>query len=108
MSQIFVTNKNDFIHEDKFNSEEFVFPPNEAVLVSIDAAVHMFGYGLEDQTDALVRLGWAMKPDPAGRGWIEDPEGIRKLAGFVFEEAEVRPRARAPLATRLDELMPTV
>ena len=90
-TQVFVTNKNDETHVDRFNGEEYVFPPGEAVLIPVDAAIHLFGYGLKDKTDTLVRLGWANKLDPVKKIFVEDPTGVTKLAAFVFEEAVTRP-----------------
>ena len=93
--KVFVTNKNDFTHVDMFNGEEFVFPPGEAVLVPMDAAVHMFGFGLADKTATLVRLGWANKFDPVKKIFVEDPAGVSKLANFVPEEAVTLPASNA-------------
>jgi hypothetical protein len=86
-SQIFVTNKNDFVHSDRYDSEDYVFPPNERVLIPMDAAVHLFGHNLRDKTDALVRLGWAMKYDSRAKNFVENEDGVKKLAKFVFDEA---------------------
>ena len=101
---VFVTNENEFIHEDRYNGEDFVFPPGEPVLVPFDAAVHMFGYQLADQTDVLVRLGWAMMYDPVKKQMVENPDGVRKLANFVFEEATVQPRSALAKALQRSEL----
>ena len=103
-SQVFVTNRNKFHHTDRFNGEDYEFPAGKAVLIPVDAAIHMFGYGLKDKTDTLVRLGWAMKLDEEGKRFVDDPEGIRKLAGFVFDEAvtvqqsSLRPPEHADIA----------
>src|ERR1700728_5295698 len=98
-SQIFVTNMNGvdakgnidpktaFDHVDRYDGEEYVFPTAERVLIPEEAAVHFFGRGLADQSETLVRLGWAMKYDPLKKQFVEDPDGVRKLARFVFEEA---------------------
>jgi hypothetical protein len=90
--QIFVTNTNDFDHVDAFDGEEYVFPKGERVLIPEDAAVHFFGRGLKDKSEALVRLGWAMKYDAIKKQHVEDETGVRKLANFVFEEAVMTPR----------------
>ena len=85
MADIFVHNRNDFDHEDMFNGVHYVFPANQKVQISEAAAQHMFGKGLVDKTETLVRLGWANKFDPSGKkGWVDDPEGVKKLANFVF------------------------
>jgi hypothetical protein len=85
--QIFVTNKNDFVHTDAYDGEEYVFPPGERVLIPVEAATHMLGFGLEDQSDALVRLGWATVYNPDAKTFIENPDGVKRLARFVFDEA---------------------
>lgn len=89
---VFVTNTNDFLHTDRFDGEEYSFPPNEAVMIPIDAAEHMLAYGLAEKTDVLVRLGWAMKYDEKSKSFTPDDAGVRKLANFVFSEPEVKPK----------------
>lgn len=101
MNAIFVTNRNAEPHIDYYDGEEFVFPPNEPVLVPIPAAEHMLGYGLEDKTSVLQRLGWATRFDPKTRNLEENTDGVRRLASFVFEEADVRPKS--PLAALMDD-----
>jgi hypothetical protein len=85
--QIFVTNKNDFVHTDAYDGEEYVFPPGERVLVPSDAATHMFGFNLPDKSESLVRLGWATIYDPAAKTFVDNPDGVKKLAKFIFDEA---------------------
>jgi hypothetical protein len=85
--QIFVTNKNDFVHQDRYDGEEYVFPPGERVLIPSEAATHMLGFNLPDKSEALVRLGWATMYDPAAKNYVENPDGVKRLARFVFDEA---------------------
>ena len=75
MNEIFVTNHNDFDHQDRFDGQDYFFPKGERVTVPVLAAGHMLGLGREDKTDNLVRLGWA-----------NDIEGVKKLANFVFTQ----------------------
>ena len=84
MSNIFVTNRNDFDHFDSFDGVEYHFPPGEEVEVSELAATHMLGYGRKDKTENLIRLGWANKLDRE-KGWIKDETGVKKLASFTFQ-----------------------
>lgn len=94
MGNVFVTNTNDFVHEDRYNGEDFIFPPNQAVLCSEVAANHMFGYGQPDKSDTLVRLGWAMMYDTSTKRMVENPDGVKKLARFIFEEAVTVARSK--------------
>ena len=87
MREIFVTNHNDFHHSDAFDGEIFDFPPKERVAVPAEAAVHMFGFNNPDKTETLTRLGWATRFDPKTRTWADDPDGVKKLARFVFTKA---------------------
>ncbi len=73
MNEIFVTNHNVFDHQDRFDGQDYFFPKGERVTVPMIAAEHMFGLGREDKTENLVRCGWA-----------NDPDGVEKLANFVF------------------------
>jgi hypothetical protein len=113
-NQIFVTNMNGvdpkgvidpkvaFTHEDRYDGEDFVFPPGERVLISAEAATHMFGRNLVDKTDTLLRLGWANKYDPKSKNMVEDKDGVKRLAAFVFEEAVMVAKS-SPLARALEK-----
>jgi hypothetical protein len=86
-SIIFVKNTNDFYHEDRFDGEDYSFPPGEKTQIPIDAARHMFGYGLKDKSETLVRLGWAMRLNKETKRFEEDPTGVQRLSRFVFTRA---------------------
>jgi hypothetical protein len=86
-NQIFVTNNNDFDHVDAYDGEEYLFPQGERVLIPEEAAVHFFGRNLKDKTETLVRLGWAQVYDKDKKQFVENPEGVKKLSRFVFDEA---------------------
>jgi hypothetical protein len=87
MREIFVTNRNDFHHSDRFNGVDFEFPPKERVAIPVEAAVHMFGFNMPDKTEVLTRLGWATKYDPRARTFVDDADGVKRLANFVFTKA---------------------
>lgn len=80
MNEIFVTNKNEFPHEDAYDGVPFVFMPGEKAALTRAAATHMFGFNLKDKTETLVRLGWANLPND---------EGVNRLRKFVFTEAQL-------------------
>lgn len=87
MGSVFVTNTNEFEHADRYDGEDYVFPPNVKVLVPVAAAQHMLGFNLVDKESTLSRLGWALRQDPVTKKIGDDPEGAQKLANFVFDEA---------------------
>jgi hypothetical protein len=76
-----------FTHIDRYDGDEYVFPPKERVLVPKAAATHMLGWNMPDKSEVLVRLGWAMTYDPAKKDFTENPDGVKKLARFVFDDA---------------------
>ena len=91
MNEIFITNHNDFDHQDRFDGQDFFFPRGERVTVPVVAAAHMFGLGLVDKSETLIRAGWA-----------NDKDGVKKLANFVFTqgvmvEAPVEAQSALPL-----------
>lgn len=86
---LFVVNKNAFHHQDRYNGQNYLFPPGEKVMLSMEAARHMFGLGVKDKTPVMHRNGWAFKYDPATRQFEEDKEGVTKLKNFVFTRAKL-------------------
>lgn len=42
----------------RYDGQDFEFKPGVTVALSDDAATHIFGYGLDDKSRALIRLGW--------------------------------------------------
>lgn len=98
--EIFVTNHNDFTHTDLYDGVEYVFPPKERVLIPTAAATHMFGWNMPDKSEVLARLGWTFRQNAAGK-IEEDPNGVKKLAKFVFTNTKLvedkADKAEAPL-----------
>lgn len=94
---IFVTNKNDFTHVDRFDGNDYVFDPQSKQMLSEEAAAHMFGYGRKDRSENLVRLGWANR--------VND-EGVKWLAKFIFTEARVVEAEGDPTVNEEGETMP--
>lgn len=84
MRDIFVTNQNDFHHSDRYDGVDYEFPPKERVTIPVDAATHMFGFNMPDKSEVLQRLGWANRHNPKTGKLEDDPEGVKKLARFVF------------------------
>jgi hypothetical protein len=71
-----VVNKNDFEIKDMFNGVPVVFPPDEAVPVQPEVAMHCFGYPGDDEERSLhcaKRFGWSGRDylKPAGLGQQE-------------------------------------
>jgi len=111
MSSIFVTYKvpkdeaaSTPAHVDAYDGIEYVFPPNERVLVPADAATHMLGFNMPDKSAALVRLGWATKYDDKAKNFVDNPAGAERLKRFVFEKAVMV--SESSLAAKHDNARP--
>ena len=89
---IFVTNRNEFMHSDRYDGTEYLFPPHQAVPISEEAAAHMFGFGAPDKGPVLARLGWSFHYDESKKTFVNDEAGPVKLAKFVFTKGEFVPR----------------
>lgn len=85
---LFVTNKNEFTHQDRFDGVDYTFPPGQSIPVEETAARHMFGYGLPDKHAILHRLGWSMYYDETKKHFVNDEKGPIKLAKFIFTKGE--------------------
>lgn len=66
------------VFKDRYDGQDYEFPFNEKVLISEEAARHIFGWGLKDRTEALVRQGWA-----------NDPLKVRWMGKFVFTNTKI-------------------
>lgn len=86
---LFCENRNSFHHEDRYAGEDYVFPPGQKVMLTMEAAQHMFGVGLPDKTGVMHRLGWAFKYNPQTRAFDEDKDAVTKLKNFVFTKARI-------------------
>lgn len=86
---LFCVNHNNFHHEDRYAGVDYAFPPGEKVMLSREAAEHMFGVGLPDKTPVMHRLGWAFKYNPETRQFDEDKDAVTKLKNFHFTKAKV-------------------
>lgn len=97
---LFVTNKNNFHHEDRFDGHDYAFPPGQKVMLSLEAAAHMFGLGVPDKSSVMHRLGWAFKYDPERKTFVEDTDAVAKLKNFVFTKAKLveSPAEETPVA----------
>jgi hypothetical protein len=84
---LFVTNRNEFHHTDRYDGKDYQFPPGQKVMLSAEAARHMFGLGEADKTNVMHRKGWAFKYDPDTKTFIEDRDAVQKLKNFQFTRA---------------------
>jgi hypothetical protein len=58
MSNIFVTNNTDKLHKDGYGGVFYVFEPAKTIEIPVEAARHIFGYGVDNKEPYLARLGW--------------------------------------------------
>lgn len=81
---LYVKNTNSFRFKARYDGIDFDFPTNERVPISEDAARHIFGFGIEDKLEVMVKHGWCPSTDK-----IED--GKRTLNRFIFSTDEPAP-----------------
>lgn len=76
---VFVTNTGTDRFSDAWDGKPYDFAPGKTVEVPIEVAAHIFGYGLEDKTPQIARLGWATTTKDL-------PEGLKRLSKFKIDE----------------------
>jgi hypothetical protein len=65
-------------HNDRFDGKDYSFPAGESVVVPVDAAIHIFGMGMQDRSKKVIRLGWAFTG-------ADMPAALERLDTFLFE-----------------------
>jgi len=97
---IFVRNNNGSDFQDRYDGVDYVFPEGKLVECPVEAATHIFGYGLEDKTANMIRLGWA-----ANSGGLK--EAFERLDKFEFLQGKMMVaeplREEPPVVNPVDE-----
>lgn len=95
-----VINRNSSRFIDRYDGKDYVFEPNDPVIMSDDAARHIFGYGDQNKAPYLARIGKMKTTQLDGTGgfreamkWLERIEFKELVVQFVEKEAEVIPFA---------------
>jgi hypothetical protein len=81
---VWVINASDQEFRDRFDGEEYVFPPGEAIEMPGDGAKLIFGWGEDNKARALQRLGWVSNN-------LDLPNGLARLNKFSFYLNDPRP-----------------
>lgn len=91
----------------RWNGVDYVFKPNDPVDVPTWVAAHIFGFGSEDKSNALARLGWAQSSD-------QIPAALERLKGVKFgaspalvDAPEPAPAADASAGERMPNRTPS-
>ena len=72
-----VRNGNNFDLVGRYDGQDYHFPVGKITAIPDDAARHIFGVGLADKQDVLVRHGWMQHSGQHG-------DAMKKLNGFSF------------------------
>jgi len=94
---IFVRNNSGSDFQDRYDGIDHVFPDGKLVECSIEAARHIFGYGVEDKTQHMIRLGWA-----ANSGSLK--EAYERLDKFEFLQGKIM--VQEPIRDTEEDLEP--
>jgi hypothetical protein len=81
MSDVWVTNGTKEPFQDMWHGDKYTFPPGKAVMVPLEVARHVFGYGLDNRVPVLARLGWAVTSNDVAKG-------LERLNRFVISDEE--------------------
>lgn len=78
---VWVTNTSDEFFADMWDGKQYNFPPNKAIEVDVEVAQNIFGYGVQDRTPILVRLGWTKVTS-------DIPKALERLEKFVISDTQ--------------------
>jgi hypothetical protein len=92
MNDVWVSNSTKEVFEDMWHGDKYTFPPGKAVMVPLEVARHVFGYGLANRVPVLARLGWAVTSN-------DIPKGLERLNRFVISDEE--PKEERPKVVAL-------
>lgn len=105
MGMVKVINKHPVRFRDRYDGKDFVFEPNEAVLMPDDAARHIFGYGDANKLPYLSRIGKLLTTQVDGQGGVKD--AMKWLERFEFREQVLKMEDRVvealPFADEQDQ-----
>lgn len=81
---LYVKNTNSFVFKSRYDGVDYDFPINERVPISPEAAAHIFGFGVPEKMEHIVKHGWCRSTDK-----VQD--GMNILNRFVFTQDEPLP-----------------
>lgn len=93
--RIFVRNNSPESFKDRFDGEDFTILPGEYIEMPPEAAKLCFGWGEEDKSRAIRRLGWAETVNDL-------PEAARRLGLFSFHSSEEEAQRTGQAPARLE------
>ena len=86
MTTVYVTNVGDFDHSDSYCGFVYKFPRGISVEIPVEAAENLLGFGHDDKTDFVVRLGWSKTSQ-------DMPKALEKLACLRVTQEPVQNRS---------------
>lgn len=90
MNNVWVVNKTDQELASKWHGQDYSFPVSKPVEVPVEVAQNLFGYGLDDKLEFVVRFGWTKIS-------TDLPQALERLAKFeITPDRPVGYRATSP------------
>jgi hypothetical protein len=74
---MWVTNNSDKNLEDGYDGIRYTFPHGESIEIPMVVARHVFGFGDDNKSPYLIRLGWIQKSD-------DYQNALKRLQQFSF------------------------
>ena len=90
MQNVWVLNKTDQELNAQWHGKPYFFPPSKPTEVPLDVAQNLFGYGLDDKFEFVVRFGWTKIS-------TDLPQALERLSKFeITAERPQDYRATSP------------
>ena len=114
---VYVTNDGSMGLTDGWDGKVYSFVPGETVEIPVFVAGHIFGYGFEDKTPHVIRLGWAKTTNdiPKALTWLEnfristEPPTVRRpVSPEATDSAKPPPVVASPRRGRGVEALTTI
>lgn len=94
MENVWVVNKTDQELTTQWHGKTHHFPVSKPIEISMDVAQNLFGYGLDDKFEFVVRYGWTKDSNDL-------PQALERLAKFeITAERPQDYRATSPAVDR--------
>lgn len=105
-----ITNGNTGVVKGRYSGKDYLFKPNVPLDVPEIVARHVFGFGMDDKSAALNRLGWALVSEDLDKGMemlgnvaFDDPPEMIEAPKSAKGKKKALPAPRAAVSAGPDD-----